>query len=220
MWRYLETFYFLFYLCVYFWLGWVFVATCKLSLVAESGGSLSSCGVWASHCSGFSCWRAYAPGCIGFSNCGTWAQQLCTGLVALCHPGPEIELESPALAGWFLTTGPQREAQMHGNFKEPTEREWRFRLLWRCGCHRNMQSTSDGETGGCGPLLSWRKEEEAAYRHGLNSWSQDFCYGVEVVVMGNNHSFPTLGWKCSIFHQICFLHVFGGCKQHPGKITM
>ena len=97
----------LFYLFVYFWLGWVFVAACKLSLVAESGGSLSSCGVWASRGSGFSCWRAYALGCIRFSSCDTWAQQLCTGLVAPCHPGPEIELESPALAGWFLTTGPR-----------------------------------------------------------------------------------------------------------------
>ena len=36
-------------------------------------GLLSSCGVLASHCGGFSCCRARALGCLGFSSCGTWA---------------------------------------------------------------------------------------------------------------------------------------------------
>ena len=35
---------------------------------------LSSCSVWASHCSDFSCWGAWALGRVGFSNCSSWAQ--------------------------------------------------------------------------------------------------------------------------------------------------
>ena len=42
-----------------FQLYWVFVAARGLSLVAARG-ILSSCGVQASHCSGFSCCRARA----------------------------------------------------------------------------------------------------------------------------------------------------------------
>ena len=34
-----------FYLCIHFWLCWVFVAGCGLSLVVLSRGN-SSCGVW------------------------------------------------------------------------------------------------------------------------------------------------------------------------------
>ena len=33
----------------YFWLHWVFVAACGLSLVAASGATLC-CGAWTSHC--------------------------------------------------------------------------------------------------------------------------------------------------------------------------
>ena len=40
---------------------WVFVAKPGLSLVAASGATLR-CGVWASHCSGFSCCGAQALG--------------------------------------------------------------------------------------------------------------------------------------------------------------
>ena len=65
-------------------------------------GLLSSCGVRASHCGGFSC-------------CGTWAHasvvghvgstaQLLPGIWDL--PDPEIELMSPALADGFFTTEP------------------------------------------------------------------------------------------------------------------
>ena len=59
---------------------------------------------------------------MGFSSCGTWAQQLWfmgsraqaqqlwrTGFVAPRHaglPGPGLEPVSPALAGGFLTTLP------------------------------------------------------------------------------------------------------------------
>ena len=36
---------------------------------------LSSCGVQASHCDGFSCCWAWAVGCMGFSSCGTHAPE-------------------------------------------------------------------------------------------------------------------------------------------------
>ena len=63
----------------YFWLCWVFVAVCGLSLVAASGG-YSCCGAWASHCGSFSCCGAQALGArasvvvaCGLSSCGAWA---------------------------------------------------------------------------------------------------------------------------------------------------
>ena len=40
------------YFFLNFWLHWIFVAACRLSL--ESGGLLSNCSVQASHCGGFS----------------------------------------------------------------------------------------------------------------------------------------------------------------------
>ena len=93
--RFLKTF----YLFIYFWLCWVFIAACGLSLVAASGGYSS---LW---CMGFSFWwllLLWSTGSrhMGFSSCGTWAQQLwltgsrvqaqqlwCTGLVAPWHVG-------------------------------------------------------------------------------------------------------------------------------------
>ena len=57
----------------YFWLRWVFIAMCRLSLVAASGGCSS---LW---CTGFSSqwllllWST-GPRRAGFSSCGTWAQ--------------------------------------------------------------------------------------------------------------------------------------------------
>ena len=59
-----------------FWLCWVFVATCGLSLVAASGGYSLVEVSRASHCDGFSCCRAQAPGCLGFNSCGMWVQNL------------------------------------------------------------------------------------------------------------------------------------------------
>ena len=60
-------------LFIYFWLCWVFVAVCRLSLVAASGGySL----LW---CTGFSLrwlllWQSMGSRRAGFSSCGMWAQ--------------------------------------------------------------------------------------------------------------------------------------------------
>ena len=75
---------------------------CGLFSSCGEQGLLSSCGVRASHCGGFSC-------------CGTWAHasvvghvgsttQLLPGIWDL--PDPEIELMSPALADGFFTTEP------------------------------------------------------------------------------------------------------------------
>ena len=90
-------FFFLINLYIYFWLCWVFIAVHGLSLVEVSRGYSS---LW---CTGFSLWwllLLWSTGSkhAGFSNCGTWAQQLwlagsraqaqqlwCTGLVAPWH---------------------------------------------------------------------------------------------------------------------------------------
>ena len=99
-----------------FWLHWVFVAACVLSLVAVSQGF--------SLLRGFSLrWpfllQSTGSRLEGFSRCGTWAQQLGSrvwaqyswhgGLVAPRHVGSswtQIEPVSPALAGEFSTTSP------------------------------------------------------------------------------------------------------------------
>ena len=65
-------------------------------------GLLSCCGARASHYHGFSCCRAGLLG-LRLTSRGTGAQ--------LLHhmwnfPGPEIEPESPALAGRFFTIEP------------------------------------------------------------------------------------------------------------------
>ena len=72
---FLNIFIYLFY----FWLRWVFVAACGLSLVAASGGTLRR-GAQASHCGGFSCCGARALGAQasvvvarGLSSCGLQA---------------------------------------------------------------------------------------------------------------------------------------------------
>ena len=102
------------YLFIYFWLLWVFVVACSLSLVAASRGNSSL------RCSGFSLqWllllRSTGSRHMGFiscglwavehrlSSCGAWAYLLC-GMWDL--PGPGFEPMSPALAGGFLTIAP------------------------------------------------------------------------------------------------------------------
>ena len=68
----LLSFFFLFNLFIYFWLRWVFIAECGLSLVAASGGYSSL------RCAGFSLrWLLllWSTGSrrVGFSSCGSWA---------------------------------------------------------------------------------------------------------------------------------------------------
>ena len=69
------SFFFLKNKFIYFWLRWVFVAAHGLSLVVASGGYSSL------RCVGFSLrWllllRSTGSRCVGFSSCGTRAQQL------------------------------------------------------------------------------------------------------------------------------------------------
>lgn len=75
---------FLKYLCRSFWLCWVSVAGCWLSVVVVLG-CFSSRGVQASHCSGVSYCRAWALRWVAAVLGGVWAQWMCTGLVALPH---------------------------------------------------------------------------------------------------------------------------------------
>ena len=55
-------------LFIYFWLCWVFIAVCELFSSCREQELLSSCGVWASHHSGFSC--------CGAQVLGAWTLQL------------------------------------------------------------------------------------------------------------------------------------------------
>ena len=64
-----------------FWLSWVFIAAYRLSLVAASRG-YSSCGVWAPHCGGFSCCRAWTLGSMGSVAAAQGLQSLSSGAVA------------------------------------------------------------------------------------------------------------------------------------------
>ena len=96
-WFLLLSFFFFLDLFIYlicFWLWWAFVAACRLSLVATSGGySLL-------RCTGFSFqWllllRSTGSRCLGFSSCSPWARKLwCTGLVA------PHRVESPRTRDW------------------------------------------------------------------------------------------------------------------------
>ena len=64
-----------FFFFIYFWLRWVFVAACGLSLVAATGATLH-CAAWASHCGGLSLLPYSGSRGTGFSSCGVQAQQL------------------------------------------------------------------------------------------------------------------------------------------------
>ena len=85
-------------------------------------GATLCCGVWASHCGGFSCCGARAVGTRasvievrGLSSCGSRALERRLSsrgarALLLCGTwdllGPGLEPVSPALAGGFLTTVP------------------------------------------------------------------------------------------------------------------
>ena len=93
----------------------VFLGARGLSLSAVSRGSLlSSRGLWASPCTDFSCWGAWALGCAGLRVCSTQAQQLWhTGLLALGRAGPSDAGTEPVVActgGQILDHRATREA--------------------------------------------------------------------------------------------------------------
>ena len=103
-----------FFLFIYFWSHWVFLAVRGLSLVVESRGYISSCSVQASHRSDFFHCKAQALGAwasvvaeSGFSSCDSWALEhrlsSCGPWALLLHsmwtlPSPGIEAMDPALA--------------------------------------------------------------------------------------------------------------------------
>ena len=101
----------------------------------QQAGATLRCGVWASHCGGFSCCGARALGIWAsivvahrLSSCGSralehrlsswgaWALLLCCmwGL-----PGPGLKPVSPALAGRFLTTVPPGKPRVVYSFYMP-----------------------------------------------------------------------------------------------------
>ena len=90
-----------------FWLWWIFVAVCGLSLFAVRQGLLFHAVCRASHCSGFS-------GHSGFSSCSSQALECCMKLWCLGLllwgmwdlPVSGIKPVSLALQDRFLTTGP------------------------------------------------------------------------------------------------------------------
>ena len=107
-------------ICVFVHTDFFFFFSCARASLLCGGflqlwqvGASLRCGVWASHCGGFSC-EALALGCVGFSSCRSWilectgfsscGTQLLHGMGNLTEPG--IEPVSPALVGRFLTTGP------------------------------------------------------------------------------------------------------------------
>ena len=82
----------IYFIYLFFWLHWVFVAVRGLSLVASSGGYSSL------RCAGFSLWwllllQSMGSRCVGFSSCGLRVIERrlgscrAWGLVALQHVG-------------------------------------------------------------------------------------------------------------------------------------
>ena len=97
-----------FILFIYFWLCWLFVAACGLSLVVARGG-FSCCGAPALGA------QASVVVTCGLRSCGSWALERrlssCGAWALLLRgmrdlPGPGLEPVYPALAGRFLTTVP------------------------------------------------------------------------------------------------------------------
>ena len=85
-------------LLIYFWLYWVFIAACRLSLVVVSVRVLSSCSARTSYCGGFSCFRALAEGQVGsvVATRGLYS----TSSVVVVH-----ELSCPMVCGIFPNQG-------------------------------------------------------------------------------------------------------------------
>ena len=79
--------FFFIYNFTYLFLTVLGLRCCKdFSLAAVSGG-YSSCGTWASHCSGFSCWGAQIFGSTSFSICSSWALEHTLSGRGLVAPG-------------------------------------------------------------------------------------------------------------------------------------
>ena len=99
--------------------AWVFSGYCEWGL-------LSNCGAWASHCSAFSGYKAWALRHVGFSSCGAQAQ--------LLHrmwnlPEPGIKPIFTPLAGGFLSIGPPSCSKLA--FKVLMSAHWSLVTGWR-----------------------------------------------------------------------------------------
>ena len=53
---------------------------CGLFSGCSEWGLISSCHTQASRCSDSSCWGPSAPGCVGFSSCGSYLLTACSGI--------------------------------------------------------------------------------------------------------------------------------------------
>ena len=95
-------------LFIYFWLHWVFIAACGLSLFVASGDCSSLWYMGFRHM-GFNSCSMFLNSCglwvleYGLSNCGAWTWLLCS---MWNLPGPGIKSVSPALASGFLSSVP------------------------------------------------------------------------------------------------------------------
>ena len=90
---------------------------CGLFFPFGKRGLLSSCRLQASHCGDFSCFRAWALGCLGFSRCGSQALEhrldslWHMSLVVFRHVGSSwVRYQTcvSCMAGRFFTTKPPR----------------------------------------------------------------------------------------------------------------
>ena len=82
-------FFFKFILFIYFWLHWVFIAACGLSLVAARGEATLRHSAQASHCGGLSCCGAWALGMQASAFVAHGLQS--TGSVVVVH-GPNCSV--------------------------------------------------------------------------------------------------------------------------------
>ena len=94
-----QVFPYFIYLCMPFWLHWIFVAVHRFSLVAASDG-FSHCGTQALECK-------------SFNNFGVEAKLPC-GMQDLPRPGTQPM--SPILAGRFFTTRPLGKSRFSLHF--------------------------------------------------------------------------------------------------------
>ena len=106
----------------------------------EKRGLLSSCGVRASHCSGFSCCRAQALGHAGFHSCSPWAPEhrlnSCgTRVKLLCSmwdlSGSSIEPVSPALVVDSLPLSQQGQPISGYFLKQQQQQKWSEGKEWQ-----------------------------------------------------------------------------------------
>ena len=112
--RHFFSFFLNFYFCfkIFFNLFWTMLGLCCCRLFCSwsNQGILSSCGAQTSHCSGFSCGKAWAVGCVDFSIYSSWALKhrlnSCGTHSMWALLGSGIGHVSPVLAGRFFTTEP------------------------------------------------------------------------------------------------------------------